>query len=149
MTASRSVLTVSHLTTQFSPQERVLGNPSWRWSHSHRSYPTGWVVRAGQRNSHYRLSIIYAGLEDSGQYRCESEQGLVNSVGVVVTSLECPRLTPSPAVRLNSTLTHLGAVVRVSCPTGWEVAGPSELQCRDDGETAGLTGERSDLLLFR
>ena len=107
------------------------------------------MVRAGQRNSHYRLSIIYAGLEDSGQYRCESEQGLVNSVGVVVTSLECPRLTPSPAVRLNSTLTHLGAVVRVSCPTGWEVAGPSELQCRDDGETAGLTGERSELLLFR
>ena len=94
-------------------------------------------MSSGQRNSHYRLSIIYAGLEDSGEYRCETEQGLANSVRVVVTSLECPHLSPSQSVRLNSSLSHVGAVVRVSCPTGWEVAGHSVLHCRDDGERAG------------
>ena len=95
------------------------------------------MVRPGQRNSHYRLSIIYAGLEDSGEYRCETEQGLVNTVRVVVTSLECPRLSPAQPVRLNSSESQLGAVVSVSCPTGWEVAGGnSELHCRDDGESS-------------
>ena len=101
-------------------------------------------MRPGQRNTHYRLSIIYAGLEDSGEYRCETEQGLANSVKVVVTSLECPHLTPSPSVRLNSSLSHVGSVVSVSCPTGWEVAGGrSVLHCRDDGETAGVRSEVS------
>ena len=92
------------------------------------------MVRSGQRNTHYRLSIIYAGLEDSGEYRCQTEQGLANSVEVVVTSLQCPRLAPTHSVRLNSSLSHVGAVVSVSCPTGWEVAATPVLHCRDDGE---------------
>ena len=97
------------------------------------------MVSSGQRNTHYRLSIIYAGLEDSGEYRCETEQGLANSVRVVVTSLQCPRLTPAHSVRLNTSLTHLGVAVSVSCPTGWEVAGGhSVLHCRDDGEMEDL-----------
>ena len=95
------------------------------------------MVTQAQRNTHYRLSIIYAGLEDSGQYTCETELGLRNTVAVVVTRLSCPPLSPSTTqheVRLNSSLTHVGAVVSVSCPTGWKVRGESVLYCRDDGE---------------
>lgn len=115
-------------------QDRRTGSPAWRWSHTDRDYPRGWVVSPGLRDSHYRLSIIYASVEDSGEYRCETPLGLVNSVRVVVTSLECPPLTRTdhPA-RLNSSETHVGAVVEVSCPTGSLVSGETVLHCRDDG----------------
>ena len=33
----------------------------------------GWVVYSSLRNSHYRLSIIYAKLEDSDTYTCVSQ----------------------------------------------------------------------------
>ena len=119
-----------------SLQDRRAGSPSWRWSHTHKDYPTGWVVSSALRNTHYRLSIIYAAVEDSGEYRCESRLGLVNSLRLVVTNLQCPPLLRShhqEEARLSSTHNHIGAVVSVSCPTGWRVAGSSRLHCRDDG----------------
>ena len=37
----------------------------------------GWVVYSNLRNSHYRLSIIYAKLEDSDTYTCVSQVQIV------------------------------------------------------------------------
>ena len=92
------------------------------------------MVSPGLRDSHYRLSIIYASVEDSGEFRCESVLGKVNSVRLVVTSLGCPPLTrPGLSARLNSSQTHVGAVVEISCPTGSQVAGDDTVRCRDDG----------------
>ena len=55
-------------------------------------YFAGWVVYSSQRNSHYRLSIIYAKLEDSDTFTCVSQHGLASSLSVTVTSLSCPPL---------------------------------------------------------
>ena len=55
-------------------------------------YSAGWVVYSSQRNSHYRLSIIYAKLEDSDTFTCVSQHGLASSLSVTVTSLTCAPL---------------------------------------------------------
>ena len=46
----------------------------------------GWVVYSNLRNSHYRLSIIYAKLEDSDTYTCVSQVEIVCNITVDIVS---------------------------------------------------------------
>ena len=73
------------------------------------------------RNSHYRLSIIYAKLEDSDTFTCVSQHGLTSSLSVTVTSLACPDLVTN--ARTNSSIGHIGSVVNLDCPTGSVLTG--------------------------
>ena len=90
----------------------------------------GWVVYTSQRNTHYRLSIIYAKLEDSDTFTCISQQGLTSSVRVQVTSAQCPELVTN--ARTNTSSTHIGSRVHLDCPTGSSLSGDNIVQCRDD-----------------
>ena len=83
-----------------------------------------------QRNTHYRLSIIYAKLEDSDQFTCVTQHGLTSSLTIHVTSATCPDLATN--ARMNSSHTHIGASVHLDCPTGSRLDGDHDLLCRDD-----------------
>ena len=95
---------------------------------------SGWVIHPRMRNSHYRLSIIYAKLEDSGTYTCSTPHGQHNSLAVIVTTLSCPIIHTSDTLRGNTTDIFIGTVVAFSCPTGFVLLGEDTLECRDDGK---------------
>jgi hypothetical protein len=95
---------------------------------------SGWVIHPRMRNSHYRLSIIYAKLEDSGTYTCSTPHGQHNSLAVIVTTLSCPIIHTSDTLRGNTTDIYIGTVVAFSCPTGFILLGEDTLECRDDGK---------------
>ena len=86
------------------------------------------------RNSHYRLSIIYAKLEDSGTFNCSSLNGQQNSLAVTVTTLSCPVIHSSDTLTVNTSSTDVGTVVAFSCPTGFILVGEETQECRDDGK---------------
>ena len=46
---------------------------------------SGWVVDNLDRNWQYRISVIYAGDEDTNTFICRTPRGRVNSINVVVT----------------------------------------------------------------
>ena len=71
------------------------------------SKSAGWVIHSSQRNSHYRLSIIYSREEDSDTFTCTGAGGGSNSLEVVVTHLACPALT-AQHVRTNTTSRAIG-----------------------------------------
>ena len=93
----------------------------------------GWVIHSRMKNSHYRLSIIYAKLEDSGSFNCTTVHGQHNSLAVIVTTLSCPEVQTSDTLRANTSRTHIGTVVEFSCPTGFLLVGEKAQECRDDG----------------
>jgi hypothetical protein len=92
------------------------------------------VIHSRKRNSHYRLSIIYAKLEDSGTFNCSTSHGQHNSLAVIVTTLSCPNLLTSDTLRVNTTSTDIGTIVSFSCPTGFVLIGEATQECRDDGK---------------
>ena len=94
---------------------------------------SGWVIHSRMRNSHYRLSIIYAKLEDSGTFNCTTVHGQHNSLAVIVTTLSCPEVQTSDTLKANTSRTHIGTVVEFSCPTGFLLVGEKTQECRDDG----------------
>ena len=100
---------------------------------------SGWVIHPWMRNSHYRLSIIYAKLEDSGTYTCSTPHGQHNSLAVIVTTLSCPIIHTSDTLRGNTTDVFIGTVVAFSCPTGFVLLGENTLECRDDGKDIDKT----------
>ena len=104
----------------------------------------GWVVYPSQRNTHYRLSIIYAKLEDSDVFRCVTQHGLTSSVSISVTSAMCPELVTN--ARLNTTDTHIGAGVHLDCPTGSTLTGDHDLVCRDDATWSSLLTPQCQLV---
>lgn len=114
-------------------QDRRQGNPEWSWANTYKEFPTGWVIQQQKRNWHYRLSVIYAKVEDSGHYNCSSQRGLKNSLNLVVTELSCPPLVASKEVRVSSPCSHLGCSLAFSCPTGSNLNGANTADCRDDG----------------
>jgi hypothetical protein len=87
------------------------------------------------RNSHFRLSIIYAKLEDSGTYTCSTPHGQHNSLAVIVTTLSCPIIHTSHTLRGNTTDIFIGTVVAFSFPTGFVLLWEDTLKCRDDGNS--------------
>ena len=54
------------------------------------------------KNSHYRLSIIYTKLVDSGTFTCITPHGQHNSLAVIVTTLSCPIIHTSDTLRGNT-----------------------------------------------
>jgi hypothetical protein len=92
------------------------------------------VIHSSKRNTHYRLSIIYAKLEDSGTFNCSTPHGRHNSLAVIVTTLSCPHVHASDTLRANTSNTDIGTVVAYSCPTGFVLRGEPYIECRDDGK---------------
>ena len=87
-----------------------------------------------KRNTHYRLSIFYAKLEDSGTFNCSTPHGQHNSLAVTVTKLSCSKVQTSDTLRANTRKKDIGRVVTFSCPTGLELRGEPSTECRDDGK---------------
>ena len=95
---------------------------------------SGWVIHSRMRNTHYRLSIIYAKLEDSGTFNCSTPRGQHNNLAVIVTTLSCPIINTSDTLKANTTSNRIGTVVSFSCPTGFVLEGEKTCECRDDGK---------------
>jgi len=119
--------------------DRRRGNPSWRWTNLYKEYPTGWVIHSSKRDSHYRLSIIYAKLEDSGYFNCSTPRGQQNSLVISVTTLSCPHIETSDILKVNTSATNIGTTVSFSCPTGFVLIGSDTQECRDDGTWSSPT----------
>ena len=118
--------------------DKLVQGVSYRWNiweeSSSDSFLAGWVIHSSKRNYHYRLSIIYAKLEDSGTFNCSTTHGQHNSLAITVTRLSCPHIHTSDTLRVNTSNTNIGTIVSFSCPTGFVLLGDATRECRDDGK---------------
>merc|ERR1711953_1141694 len=120
--------------------DRRKGNPEWKTAKPGKRYPKGWVVDNTDRDWQFRISVYYAGDEDTNVFTCKTPRGRKNSINVVVTDIECPEFDISD-VHLESRMDgrKIGARVHFSCPRGFDLKGQNGLICQKNGQWSGST----------
>ncbi|XP_022239603.1 locomotion-related protein Hikaru genki-like [Limulus polyphemus] len=109
---------------------RNLGNPEWTWTTQQRQYPCGWAISSKERNWKYRLSIVYANIQDTGTFACKTPRGYSNSIDVVVKGVSCPPIQATDHKRLMAIEgTRLHSKARFACLEGYVLRGEEELTC--------------------
>ncbi|XP_052123223.1 uncharacterized protein LOC113209590 isoform X3 [Frankliniella occidentalis] len=137
---------------------RRFGTPKWSVSHSYRSnnsavivltdtlnttnstdapqkiYPTGWNSEDGRDSAlEYRLSILHASQDDSGEFTCTTPTRHTHSVTIEVKAVNCPKLPDKRGLVYSSTSTKMNSRVSMSCPGGNSLIGASEIVCLASG----------------
>ncbi|KAJ8916886.1 hypothetical protein NQ315_013354, partial [Exocentrus adspersus] len=96
---------------------------------------TGWAIAPEERDWKYRLSVYYASPQDSGIFTCATPKGITNSVTLYVAAIHCDQISVK-GMKINVRVegTKLGQKAIFQCPTGYRIAGPSNLTCQASGK---------------
>ena len=119
---------------------RSSGTPEWvwdtQWENITRDFPTGWATASPDNSWVYRLEVGKVRLEDSGEYRCSSQRGYTNTFLLTVTETQCqglPVYQSEVQTNVSGASHHIGTLVQLSCPPGYNLLGDTTATCRDDG----------------
>ncbi|XP_034243418.1 uncharacterized protein LOC117646517 isoform X1 [Thrips palmi] len=137
---------------------RRFGTPKWSVNHSYSSnnsavivltdslnstnatdtpqkvYPTGWNSEDGRDSAlEYRLSILHASQDDSGEFTCTTPTRHTHAVTIEVKAVNCPKLPEKRGLVYSATHTKMNSRVSMSCPGGNSLIGASEIVCLASG----------------